>query len=67
MGDDVLDLAIVNRVGFSGAPADAVDEVRQSVHWVSQAPGGHGAVREFLELILRAQDKWDGIVQSFSQ
>ena len=65
MGDDLLDLPVIGRVGLSAAPADAVAEVRARVHWVSALPGGRGAVREFLELVLRAQNKWDRIVQGF--
>lgn len=63
MGDDVLDLPVLDEVGLSAAPADAVADVRARVHWVSQWPGGRGAVRELVELVLRAQHKWDGIVQ----
>jgi 3-deoxy-D-manno-octulosonate 8-phosphate phosphatase (KDO 8-P phosphatase) len=66
MGDDVVDLAVLERVGLSTAPADAVDEVRSRVHWVSRRPGGGGAVRELIELILRAQDRWDGVVASYT-
>jgi len=62
MGDDLLDLAILGRVGLSAAPADAADDVRRAVHWVSHATGGRGAVRELLELVLRASGRWDRIV-----
>lgn len=65
MADDLLDLPILQRVGLSAAPADAVDDVRSRVHWVSRSPGGRGAVRELLELVLGAQDKWDRILQTF--
>ena len=65
MGDDIVDLAVLDRVGFSAAPADATAEVRARVHWVSAHNGGGGAVRELVELILRAQNKWDGIVTSY--
>ena len=65
MADDLLDLAVLERVGLSAAPADAVSEVRTRVHWVSQQRGGRGAVRELVELVLRAQGKWDRIVQTF--
>ena len=58
MGDDLLDLPVLNRVGLSAAPADAVADVRERVDWVSQAPGGRGAVRELVELVLRAQGRW---------
>ena len=65
MGDDIVDLAVLGRVGFSCAPADAVPEVRSRVDWVSQSNGGRGAARELVELILRAQGSWDAIVASY--
>ena len=66
MGDDLLDLPVLERVGLSAAPADAAREVRQRVHWVSEAPGGRGAARELIELVLRAQGRWDEIVGGLS-
>ena len=65
MGDDIVDLAVLARVGLSTAPADAVPEVRARVHWVSGAGGGRGAARELAEMVLRAQNRWDGIVASY--
>ena len=65
MGDDIVDLAVLSRVGLGAAPADAVEEVRAGAHWVSRHPGGRGAVREFVEMVLRAQQHWDGIVASY--
>jgi 3-deoxy-D-manno-octulosonate 8-phosphate phosphatase (KDO 8-P phosphatase) len=65
MGDDVLDLPVLSRVGLATAPADAVDDVRSRVHWVSDANGGNGAARELIRLILRAQGTWDSIVSSY--
>ena len=63
MGDDLLDLPVLERVGLSAAPADAAPEVRDKVDWVSAAGGGRGAVREFIELVLRAQRRWDEVVR----
>lgn len=63
MGDDLLDLPVLERAGLAGAPADAAPEVRSRAHWVSQSGGGRGAVREFIEMILRAQDRWDTLVR----
>jgi 3-deoxy-D-manno-octulosonate 8-phosphate phosphatase (KDO 8-P phosphatase) len=57
MGDDVPDLVFLSRVGFSAAPKGAVPEVRRCVDYVSSLGGGQGAVREFIDLILRAQKK----------
>src|SRR4029453_13956217 len=66
MGDDIVDIAVLSRVGLAAAPADAVAEVRERVHWVAPSGGGGGAARELLELILRAQGRWDTIVRSFT-
>ena len=65
MGDDIVDLAVLARVGLGTAPADASPDVRSRVHWVSQAGGGRGAARELIELILRAQDKWAPLVAEY--
>ena len=65
MGDDILDLPVLSRVGLATAPADAAEDVRTRVHWVSHANGGAGAARELIELILRAQDRWDSIVATY--
>jgi 3-deoxy-D-manno-octulosonate 8-phosphate phosphatase (KDO 8-P phosphatase) len=65
MGDDLVDLPILRQVGLSTAPADAVDDVRSRVDWVSRHAGGRGAVRELVELVLRAQGRWDGLVDSY--
>jgi 3-deoxy-D-manno-octulosonate 8-phosphate phosphatase (KDO 8-P phosphatase) len=66
MGDDLVDLAVLRRAGLAAAPADAVAEVAETVHWLSRHPGGGGAVRELLEMILMAQGRWDGVVRRFS-
>lgn len=55
IGDDVNDLEIIKNVGFSAAPKDAVDRVLQSVDYVCTKSGGHGAFREFVDLIISAQ------------
>jgi len=65
MGDDILDLPVLSRVGLATAPADAADDVRARVHWVSRARGGDGAARELIELVLRAQDRWDSIIATY--
>jgi len=58
MGDDLLDLPILRRVGLSAAPADAVKEVLAEVDMVTRARSGRGAVRELAELLLKAQGHW---------
>jgi 3-deoxy-D-manno-octulosonate 8-phosphate phosphatase (KDO 8-P phosphatase) len=65
MGDDIVDLAVLARVGLAACPADSVADVHERVHWSSRFPAGHGAGRELIELILRAQGKWDEIVTSY--
>ena len=65
MGDDIVDLAVLDRVGLAAAPADAVEEVRRRVHFVSRYEGGAGAARELVELVLRAQQRWDEIVSGY--
>jgi 3-deoxy-D-manno-octulosonate 8-phosphate phosphatase (KDO 8-P phosphatase) len=65
MGDDVLDLPVLGRVGLATAPADAVEEVRSRVDWVSAAKGGHGAARDLIEFILRAQNRWDALLAEY--
>jgi len=62
MGDDLVDLPVLSRAGLSAAPADAVPEVAELAHWVSTKPGGRGAVREFIELVLKARGEWAPLV-----
>ena len=59
MGDDLNDLLIMKQVGLSGTPKDAVDEVIQVTDFVSKKNGGSGAVREFIEHILKKDGKWE--------
>ncbi|MBB1073549.1 3-deoxy-manno-octulosonate-8-phosphatase KdsC [Rhodoferax sp. 4810] len=65
VGDDVVDLPILCRVGLAIAVADAHPLVREHVHWQTHAPGGRGAVREVCELILRAQGHLDTLFASY--
>jgi 3-deoxy-D-manno-octulosonate 8-phosphate phosphatase (KDO 8-P phosphatase) len=62
MGDDIADLAVLGKVGLSAAPSDAAPDVTARVHWVSTTAGGRGAVREFIEAVLRARNQWDAII-----
>lgn len=65
IGDDLFDLPVLLRVGFAAAPADADPEVLQRVHFVSRHPGGGGAVREIIEVILKGQSRWENILNQF--
>ena len=58
MGDELVDLPLLHRVGLGVAVADAVPEVAAAAHWVTSLSGGRGAVREVCDLLLKAQDKW---------
>ncbi|MGB6054476.1 MAG: HAD family hydrolase [Burkholderiaceae bacterium] len=65
IGDDVIDLPILLRAGFAASVPDAHIEVRQRVHYVTQAAGGHGAAREICDLILRAQGNYETALAAF--
>ena len=59
MGDDTNDLPVLQLCGLPACPADAVPDVRAAAAFISRAPGGHGAVRELVELCLKASGRWD--------
>jgi 3-deoxy-D-manno-octulosonate 8-phosphate phosphatase (KDO 8-P phosphatase) len=65
IGDDLADIAVMRRVGFSVAVADAVDETKQAAHYVTVARGGQGAVREACDFILKTQGRWDELMRAF--
>ena len=67
VGDDIIDLGPLTRAGLAIAVGDAVPEAKAAAHHVTQAPGGRGAVREAVELILRAQGKWSPFVEKYSE
>jgi 3-deoxy-D-manno-octulosonate 8-phosphate phosphatase (KDO 8-P phosphatase) len=58
IGDDLPDLLVLRGVGLAVAVADACPEIRNAAHYVTQARGGHGAVREAIELVMRSQGTW---------
>lgn len=63
MGDDIPDLRILERAGFSAAPADASPDVKRLVDLVVPSQGGRGAVRDLIEHILRATGRWDALLE----
>ena len=67
MGDDWMDVPLLNRVGLAVAPANAVAEVRLRVHYTTERPGGCGAVREVCDLILEAQGNLDRMFARFDR
>ena len=64
MGDDLNDVLIMKQVGLSGAPKDAVNEVIQIADFISEKNGGSGAVREFVEHILKKDGKWQTFLEN---
>ncbi len=58
MGDDLVDLPLMRRAGLGLAPADAAPEVRRAAGWVARRPGGGGAVRDAIEMLLKARKAW---------
>ncbi|GMR04725.1 MAG: hypothetical protein BMS9Abin23_0630 [Thermodesulfobacteriota bacterium] len=67
MGDDIVDLPVLKRAGFSIAVPDGVEEVREMADYVTERPGGRGAVREVSELILKVQGKWESLMERYSR
>jgi 3-deoxy-D-manno-octulosonate 8-phosphate phosphatase (KDO 8-P phosphatase) len=67
VGDDIVDLGPLKRAGFAVAVADGVAEAKAVAHFVTQAAGGRGAVREVVEMILRAQGIWQPFVEHYSE
>ncbi len=65
VGDDVIDLPVMSRVGLAVAVADAHPEVRARAHWITRNPGGHGAVREVCDLLLAATGRLDAALSPY--
>jgi YrbI family 3-deoxy-D-manno-octulosonate 8-phosphate phosphatase len=65
IGDDLTDLPVIRHVGLGVAVADAVEEVRQAAQYVTHLPGGQGAVRELVELLLKNKNRWEDIVRNY--
>lgn len=65
MGDDVIDVPVLRRVGFAAVPLDGLPEVRAIAHYVSSCGGGRGAVREVCDMILKGRGVWNEIVERY--
>jgi 2-dehydro-3-deoxyphosphooctonate aldolase (KDO 8-P synthase) len=65
IGDDVVDIPLLRRVGVGFAVADAPEEVRMAADYVTTRPGGRGAAREMVEVVLKAQGKWDSALARY--
>ena len=65
IGDDFTDVVVMRRVGFAIATANARPEVKKAAHYVTTASGGQGAVREVIEIVLKAQNRWSEILKHY--
>jgi len=66
VGDDIIDLGPLTRAGFAVAVGDAVSEAKAAAHFTTPAAGGRGAVREVVEMILKAQGKWQPFLEHYA-
>lgn len=65
VGDDVVDLPIMLRVGLAITVPDAHELAKKHAHWVTENPGGRGAAREICEMIMQAQETWEALIQEY--
>lgn len=65
VGDDLLDLPVIKRAGLGVAVANACPEVKKYADYLTKREGGKGAVREVIEIVLRAQNKWQKVIKRF--
>jgi 3-deoxy-D-manno-octulosonate 8-phosphate phosphatase (KDO 8-P phosphatase) len=65
VGDDLVDLPVLQAAGLAACPSDAVSEVRDSAHLVTEAVGGRGVIREVVEVILQAQGVWHSLCETY--
>jgi len=67
VGDEMIDLGIMKKVGFSVAPADASVEAKEVANYITKVGGSKGVVREIAEFILKAQGKWESVINKISK
>lgn len=65
IGDDVIDISVLRMAGLSVCPADAQQEVKDEVLYISSLPGGKGVFRELVDIVLKAQGFWDKAVEEY--
>ncbi|MEG2076695.1 MAG: HAD hydrolase family protein, partial [Victivallaceae bacterium] len=65
MGDDVVDIPVMRLAGWAVTVADAPEIVAEYCDWQTNLPGGHGAVREMVERLLKAQNKFDLVMERY--
>ncbi|HWC58231.1 MAG TPA: HAD hydrolase family protein [Verrucomicrobiae bacterium] len=66
VGDDVVDIAVLNRVGLAVVPGDGTADTKEFADYITKAAGGHGAIREIVEMILKAQNKWKRVIAEYA-
>jgi YrbI family 3-deoxy-D-manno-octulosonate 8-phosphate phosphatase len=66
VGDDLPDLPVLRQVGLAAVVGDGSEDLQKMAHYVTKAAGGRGALREVIELILKAQGLWDDVLQKYS-
>jgi len=67
VGDEMIDLGIMKKVGFSVAPADASVEAKEVADYITKVGGSKGVVREIAEFILKTQGKWESVINKISK
>jgi len=65
VGDDLIDIPVLKRVGLAVCPPNATEDVKQFVQLITKKNGGHGAVREVCDLLMKAQGKWDSVMARY--
>ena len=65
IGDDVVDIPVLKRVGFAVCVPNAVPEAKSEAHYITKREGGRGAVREVIEIILKTQGRWDEVMKRY--
>jgi 3-deoxy-D-manno-octulosonate 8-phosphate phosphatase (KDO 8-P phosphatase) len=66
MGDDLLDICVMKKIGYAIAPSNAVQEVKAIANLITNKAGGYGAVREAIEHILKAQGTWNKAIENYT-
>ncbi|MGI9428460.1 MAG: KdsC family phosphatase [Bythopirellula sp.] len=65
LGDDLPDWAVIKQVGLGVAVGDAAEELKRDADYVTSLPGGHGAMREVIELILKNTNRWEAVLRKY--
>ena len=67
IADDLMELPLIRRAGLAVAVSNAVDEVKTACHYVTQRHGGHGAVREIVDIILKSKSLWNNVLERYEE